>query len=96
MSYSDEKFREEFKPLHVPSYFNPADSKQDQIVFALAQIGVGSAEDIILELSKYHSSIDPLPYLQVLFHKGLIKGELSSGIMHYNLGKITNPNDGKV
>ena len=96
MSYSDEKFREEFKPLHVPPYFSPADSKQDQVVFALAQIGTGSAEDIIIELSKYHSTIDPVPYLQVLFDKGLIKGEISNGIMHYNLGKITNPNDGKV
>ena len=67
MGESDEEFRDEFKPLHVPAYFDPNDSKQDQVVFALAQIGFGSAEDVILELSKHQSVIDPAPYLSVLF-----------------------------
>jgi hypothetical protein len=96
MSQSDEEFRDEFKPLQVPPYFDPAISNQDKVVFALAQLGEGSAEDVILELSKYHSHVDHVPYLQVLFDKGLIKGEMSGGVMHYNLGKITTPNQGKV
>ena len=95
MGESDEQFRDEFKPLHVLAYFDPNDSKQDQVVFALAQIGSGSAEDVILELSKHQSVIDPVPYLSVLFDKGLIRGEEIGGVMHYDLGKITIPNSGK-
>ncbi|MGZ3822869.1 MAG: hypothetical protein ACXVB6_19910 [Mucilaginibacter sp.] len=96
MNYSNENFREEFKPLHVPACFNPADSKQDQVIFALAQIGTGSAENVIVELSKYKSDVDPVPYLQVLFDKGLIRGEMISGVMHYDLGKISTQNGGEV
>ena len=96
MSVSDEEFLNEFKPLHVPPYFNPADSKQDQVVYALAQIGSGSAEDVILELSRHGSSVDPVPYLEVLFDKGLIRGKLADGVMQYDLAKEITPNDGKA
>ena len=96
MNQNDEAFRDEFKPLHVPPYFNPADSKQDQVVYALAQIGTGSAEDVIMELSRHGSSVDPVPYLEVLFDKGLIRGEEIDSVMHYDLGKIITPNDGKT
>jgi hypothetical protein len=78
-------FREEYKSLHVPARFDAKASAQDQVIFALAQVGSGTTEDIIFELSKYQSSVDPLPYLRVLFDKGLLKGENRGGFMHYYL-----------
>ena len=93
---NDEALREEYKPLHVPAYFNSADSKQDQVIYALGHLGSATAEDIILELAKHHSTVDPVPYLRVLFDKRLIYGNKVNGVMLYNLRKITSLNSGKA
>ncbi|MFD2145828.1 hypothetical protein [Mucilaginibacter antarcticus] len=41
MIQSDEDFREEFKPLHVPAHFLEVDTQENKIIFALAQSGEG-------------------------------------------------------
>lgn len=89
MKYSNENSRQRYPTLNVPAHFDPAGSSQDQVVFALAQIGAGSAEEVIRELTKHQSSVDPVPYLKVLFDKGLILGTKAQGTMRYGLAKIT-------
>jgi hypothetical protein len=96
MSISDEDFREEYKPLHIPAHFKDAVSEQDKVVFALAQIGEGTAAEVTNELSDNGAAINAKPTLNHLFDKGLIKGEEVNGKMTYNLSKITHANDGAV
>ncbi len=103
MSISDQEFREEFKPLHIPSHYDKNDTEQNKIVFALAQIGEGTAEAVKNELAKLDNTIN-LEYFKTasaatlmhLFDKGLIKGDDIDGETHYNLSKITHANDGEV
>lgn len=103
MSISDQQFRDEFKPLHVPAHYIVDDSDEDKIVFALAQIEQGSADDAASELAKHDSGVDEVDFkekaksiLHNLYEKGLIKGEEIDGVMQYNLSKITHANDGAV
>ena len=96
MSISDEQFREEYKPLHIPAHFKDAISQQDKVVFALAQVGEGTAADVTNELRDNGSAINAESTLKQLFDKGLIKGEEVNGEMSYNLSKITHANDGAV
>ena len=96
MSISDEDFREEYKPLHIPAHFKDAVTEQDKVVFALAQIGEGTAAGVTKELSSNGATINAEPTLKYLFDKGLIKGEEVNGEMSYNLSKITHANDGAV
>lgn len=46
MSLTDEEFREQHKPLHVPAAYNEAHSVMDKVIFALADIGAGTAEEV--------------------------------------------------
>jgi hypothetical protein len=105
MSLSDEEFREEYKPLHVPGHFDVADTQQNKMVFALAHIGEGTADEVIAELEKLESS--PMneqnrafisTTLESLYKHGHLTGHLTGseqgGQMHYNLNKITRANDG--
>lgn len=96
MSISDEEFREEFKPLHIPAHFKDAITEQDKVVFALAQIGRGTAADVNKQLLNNGSNINAEAVLTHFFNKGLIKGEEDNGVMNYNLSKITHGNDGAV
>ena len=96
MSISDEDFREEYKPLHIPAHFKDAVTEQDKVVFALAQIGEGTAAEVTKELSDNGETINAEDILTHLFDKGLIKGEEVNGEMSYNLSKITRANDGAV
>jgi hypothetical protein len=96
MSISDEAFREEYKPLHIPAHFKDAVTEQDKVIFALAQIGGGTAAEVSGELADNGANIDAENTLNHLFNKGLIKGEEVNGEMSYNLSKITHANDGAV
>jgi hypothetical protein len=103
MSIADENFRREYKPLHIPAHYSPGDSEQDKVLYGLAQIGEGTAEDVGIEVAKADTSIEPegftnlaTPVLKQLFDKGLIKGRELNGTMHYNLSKITQANNGYV
>ena len=103
MSLTDEEFREEYKPLHVPGHFDQADTQENKIVFALAHIGEGTVTDVINELERLEPGItdEQLKAItkQVLTHlydKGMLKGSDQYGHMYYSLSKITHANDGAV
>lgn len=103
MKLSDEEFREEYKPLHIPSHFEVQDTQQNKAIYALAQIGEGTADGVLKELETLqpgivNEQITALvkTILADLFDKGLLKGEEHHGQMHYNLSKITEANDGST
>jgi hypothetical protein len=103
MKLSDEEFREEYKPLHIPSHFDQQDTQQNKAIYALAQIGEGTADKVLKELETLQPGIVNeqvtalvKTILASLFDKGLIKGEEYNGQMHYNLSKITEANDGST
>ena len=103
MSSTDQDFRDEFKPLHIPAHYMPDDSDEDKVIYALAQLEEGTPDEVALELSKHDSSLDTEHFktkaasiLHILYEKGLIKGVPYGNTMAYNLSKITRANDGAV
>jgi hypothetical protein len=100
---NDQEFREQFKPVHVPASYAEADSLQEKVVFALAEISEGPAEEVVRKLEE----LDPeAPNKEVigithrvlseLYGMGLIAGHEQEGSIFYNLHKITGANDGEV
>ena len=103
MSLTDEEFREEYKPLYVPAHYDAADTQQNKVIFALAQIGEGRADDVIHKLSQMENAamdeqgrVFVQSTLKLLFEQGHLTGAEKDGEMHYNLNKITQPNDGRA
>lgn len=103
MTLTDEEFREEYKPLHVPAHYDTADTLQNKMIFALAEIGDGTAEDVIAELEKLEPGVGDeqnrafvKTTLASLFDHGHLTGSEKKGHMNYNLSKITQANDGKT
>ena len=103
MSISDQSFRDEFKPLHIPAHYQDCRTDEDKVVYALAQRGEGTADDIAKALVKIDGTLDIDRYqiivtsvLENLYEKGLIKGTDRAGYIHYDLSKITVANDGGV
>lgn len=103
MDKQDELFNEAHKPIHVPANFSEEDSLQDQLIFALAEIGKGSVKAIAEKLSELGSrsikSTDLTDFDEILtdlYNRGLIKGSELEGRMVYNLSKETVPHKGNV
>ena len=103
MTISDEAFRNLFKPIQVPAHYTDADTDDSKVIFALAQIGHGTVEQVVDELKKLDTSIDKESYLMIaeavlngFFEKGLLGGEEENGRIRYDLNKITHANDGAV
>ena len=103
MHLSDDDFREAYKPLHVPAHYDPDAGDEEKVIYALGQIGEGSAKDVGVAIAKTDGSILPELFshnaaviLKRLFDTGHIKGEEKDGIMRYNLSTITTPNDGRI
>jgi hypothetical protein len=101
MTMTDEEFREEYKPLQVPAHFEVADTQQNKMIFALAQIGEGTADEVIAELEKLESAalgeqnrLFVKTTLASLYDHGHLTGSETAGQVHYNLSKITRANDG--
>ncbi len=101
MTMTDEEFREEYNPLHVPAHYIAADTRENKMIYALAQIGEGTAEDVIAELEKLEPGFvneQTRAFVKVtlndLFNKGHLTGSERNGVTHYNLHKITRANDG--
>src|SRR6202012_837144 len=99
MSLADEEFREEYKPLQVPAHYDKADTLHNKMIFALAQIGDGTAAEVIAELEKLEAGIADeqnrafvKSTLAALFDQGHLTGSEKNGRMHYNLSKITQAN----
>jgi hypothetical protein len=100
---TDEEFREQHKPLHVPSAYEQAKTIIDKIVFALADIGEGTADAVIRHLEELEPTADQKPLiaatrelLTALYNNGHIAGHEENGDLIYNLHKITQANDGAV
>lgn len=103
MSMTDDDFREEYKPLHIPAEYFEADTEQNKIIYALAQIGEGSAAMLIEKLEALEPGIKTEQLVAItkqilthLYDKGQIRGKEINGEMHYDLAKITHENDGAV
>lgn len=103
MELTDEQFREEFKPLQIPSAFPENGNLEDKILFALAacgEAGVGEVCDKLVELEPSLETKE-LPekvsnYLTNAFDKGLLNGGERKEGRVFNLSKITHANKGAV
>jgi hypothetical protein len=100
---NDAAFREQFKPVHVPSSFKEAGNLQDKVVFALAEINEGTPDEVSRKLEELEPNVpnkeviaDVHRILTELFGKGLIAGREIEGGLVYNLHKITHANWGSV
>ena len=103
MTMTDDTFREAYKPLHIPAHYDVHASDQDRVLFALAQIGTGTINDVATEMAQLEAGIDVESFKAVatdvltrLYDQGLLKGSEVNGEMEYNLSKITHANDGAV
>lgn len=100
MDKQDELFNEAYKPIHVPANFSVKDTLQDQLLFALAEIGKGSATQIREKLTALKGKADDLQscdaILRDLYDRGLIKGSEQGPVLVYNLSKETVPHQGKI
>ena len=101
MTMTDEEFREEYKPLRVPAHFESSGTMENKMIFALAQIGQGTANDVISEMEKLESnSLDEQKRVIVrtsldkLYNQGHLTGAEMDGHVHYNFSKITRANEG--
>ena len=101
MNKADQSFNEEFKPVAPPEAYHAEASWQDKVLYALAQIGEGTAPDVAAKLTEYELNEAPQvlhrqaeQVLTQLYDKGLIKGHEQSGEITYDISKITSPNTG--
>jgi hypothetical protein len=103
MNLTDEEFREQYKPVHIPAGFDEANSLQDKVLFALADLGEADAAQIVQKLEALDPAVpDKLVIANVhrvlaeLHGKGLIAANENNGDLYYNLHKITQANRGEV
>ncbi|WP_345955316.1 hypothetical protein [Mucilaginibacter sp. PAMB04168] len=101
MNKADQSFNEEFKPVAPPEAYHADDSWQNKVLYALAQLGEGTAPDVAAKLTEYEPQEAPQnlhreaeKVLMNLYDKGLIKGTQQDGEVSYNLSKITHSNTG--
>jgi len=92
MKLSDEEFREEYKPLYIPAHYQEADTQENKIVYALAQLSEATVTDVLEKLEELEPNIRTEQFTALakqllvrLYDKGLIKGEDRLGRMYYNL-----------
>jgi hypothetical protein len=100
---TDEEFREQHKPLQVAASYQEAQTVSDKIIFALADIGEGTSEDVIRHLEQLDPEADHKNMiaethrvLTELYEGGRVTGHEENGDLVYNLHKITQANDGSV
>ncbi len=103
MALSDESFRKTYKPLHIPAHYNTHDNEQDRVLFALAQIGIGTVTEVATEMAQLEDEVDIESFkiivgdvLARLQEQGLLKVHTVNGETEYDLSKITHVNDGAV
>ncbi|WP_462266098.1 hypothetical protein [Mucilaginibacter sp.] len=103
MDIADELFHDEYKPLVIPAHFSADDSMRNQVLFALSQLGAGTAIQTATKLHQLDQQYNKAELqknaeeiLTGLFDKGLLKGSPDEkGEMVYNLSKITETNTGE-
>lgn len=100
---TDEQFREAHQPLQVPASMRDAHTFEEKVLFALADLESGSAEDIIRHLEGMDPSTETKPLvagvhslLASWYENGRIAANEKDGSLQYNLHKITRANEGSV
>ncbi len=102
---TDKEFREEYKPLQVPAHFDAEGTIEDQTLYALAQLGSATADEVVIKVKKLLADENAEKDVIAGVHHALTewhtKGLLASkteenGDLRYNLHKITEANDGHV
>lgn len=102
MTLSDQDFREEFKPLHIPASYNVGDTLENRAIFALASLGEANGDEVFEKIREFEPAIKEVTikfikqYLFSLYEKGLLKGNREGSSIRYNLSKITSSNKGNV
>jgi len=104
MDSPDQSFVHDFGPLHVPHKYDAGASLQDNVIFALAQLEYGTAEQVAAKLADLDANTPSATHqqnaddiLNGLYEKGRIKGSEGDRInREYNLSKILVPNSGKA
>jgi hypothetical protein len=101
MNKADQTFNEEFKPVAPPDSYKADDGWQEKVLYALAQLGEGTAPDVAAKLTEYEPQVAPQELhrqaeqvLNSLYEKGLIKGNEQDGEITFDLSKVTSPNTG--
>ena len=102
MAFTDEEYREAYKPLQIPAHYYAADTQENKI-YPLPQLREGAVTCVIGELEKLEQAVlnERLialtkTVLTGLFDKGLLNGHEKSGVKYYNLQKRTHTNDGAI
>jgi hypothetical protein len=101
MNKADQSFNEQFKPVAPPEAYHTEADWQEKVLYALAQLGEGTAPDVAAKLTEYEPNEAPQllhrqaeQVLTSLYDKGFIKGNEQDGEVSYNLSKMTSPNVG--
>ncbi len=88
------------RPLQVPAKHNPQAPLQERAVFALADLGKGTAKQVASELAALGDSdadeVRIREILEALFDKGLVNGSDNDRNREYDLAKETRPHRGHV
>lgn len=102
MTLSDQDFREEFRPIQIPSSYDISDSLENKAIFALANLGSANGDEVFEKMREFEPGIKEVTikfikqYLFTLYEKGLLKGTKEGSSIRYYLSKITEPNEGFV
>jgi len=103
MNSPDLSFFKEYKPLHVPHEYSSSACVQNNVVFALAQLGEATAGEVASKLNLLEPGTNPHIHqknaediLNYPFDKGLIKANNIGGKLAFNLSKIKEANSGKA
>jgi predicted transcriptional regulator len=88
-------------PIHVPYKYNEQDTTEQKVIFALGQIGEGTAAEVVTKLKQVNpneevAETEATAILKDLYDQGLIKAENNQSQLSYNLSKIVKPNAGKT
>ncbi len=105
LDMTDKEFREEYKPLQVPAHFDAEAPVEEQTLYALGQLGSGTADEVVIKIKELladeNAGKDLIAGVHHFLTEWYTKGLLSStveenGDMRYSLQKITEANDGRV
>ncbi len=99
---NDEEFRELHQPLHVPAHYDANAPLKENLAFALADLGEGTADEVMAhlqQLSGGQSAIErehACELLDLWYKNGMVTVNEEVQPKRYNLHKITQANSGSV
>ncbi|MFD0795678.1 hypothetical protein ACFQZX_18805 [Mucilaginibacter litoreus] len=98
----DQDFRELHQPLHVPAHYDQSAPLKENLAFALADLGEGTADEVIAHLKKLSGDNDTVEsdhaceLLELWYKNGMVTVNEEVKPRRYNLHKITQANTGSV